>query len=377
MSWCLLWKALKMVDFAAERYTRDAWAFWDRFYKLHQSNFFKDRHYLGRECPDLLDGPKVILEVLCLLLYCDWADGNACEIEYFILLLNRGFLCSKQEAQLKAWQNSPARLANYGRPRTLFSHCNLHRCLSKLGNRRVLIYVEYSPQKDKAQNLLILPRLKLSKLALVAAHKVIHFRFWIWSGHSEVRLTSLSYHIIIHALWALHLLIRFLPIQVGCGVGNTAFPILARNEEAFVHACDFAPEAVRCLKQHCDYDPKRVNAFVCDFSKESLSKYIQPASVDVCTMIFVLSAIQPAEMIKVDLSNFPQSPTRESLKSPPAPQLSIVRSVESKAIMRDKAKLTQWKQHETNFLQVAQYAKVWCVVVSCLAIATAPITATP
>lgn len=88
-------------------------------------------------------------------------------------------------------------------------------------------------------------------------------------------------------------------LQVGCGVGNTVFPVLARNLEAFVHACDFAPEAISCLKGHPEYSTARVNAFVCDITKDSLADFVEPASVDICTMIFVLSAISPQLMIKV------------------------------------------------------------------------------
>jgi hypothetical protein len=33
--------------------------------------------------------------------------------------------------------------------------------------------------------------------------------------------------------------------QVGCGVGNTVFPLLEINPHITIHACDFSPRAVQ------------------------------------------------------------------------------------------------------------------------------------
>uniref|UniRef100_A0A804K387 Methyltransferase-like protein n=1 Tax=Musa acuminata subsp. malaccensis TaxID=214687 RepID=A0A804K387_MUSAM len=40
----------------------------------------------------------------------------------------------------------------------------------------------------------------------------------------------------------------------------------------------------------------RLNAFICDVTKDDLSKIIMPSSVDVVTMIFMLSAVSPMNM---------------------------------------------------------------------------------
>ena len=47
---------------------------------------------------------------------------------------------------------------------------------------------------------------------------------------------------------------------------------------------------------------------MCDISKESLAAHIQPGTVDVCTMIFVLSAIDPTAMVKVSTVWDPNHP---------------------------------------------------------------------
>ncbi|XP_057957815.1 uncharacterized protein LOC131150836 [Malania oleifera] len=85
-------------------------------------------------------------------------------------------------------------------------------------------------------------------------------------------------------------------LEVGCGAGNTIFPLVATYPDIFVHACDFSPRAVNLVKIHKSFMETRVRAFVCDLTIDDLSKDISPASVDVVTMIFVLSAVSPEKM---------------------------------------------------------------------------------
>lgn len=85
-------------------------------------------------------------------------------------------------------------------------------------------------------------------------------------------------------------------LEVGCGAGNTIFPLLSTYPDIFAHACDFSPRAVNLVKMHKEFSAARVNAFVCDPTDDDLTQHISPSSVDVVTMIFVLSAVSPEKM---------------------------------------------------------------------------------
>ncbi|KAG6505250.1 hypothetical protein ZIOFF_037604 [Zingiber officinale] len=73
-------------------------------------------------------------------------------------------------------------------------------------------------------------------------------------------------------------------LEVGCGVGNTLFPLLVSFPNVFVHACDFSPRAVALVKENGAFASDRLNTFVCDVTKDELSTTILPSSVDIVTM---------------------------------------------------------------------------------------------
>ncbi|XP_019085143.1 PREDICTED: uncharacterized methyltransferase C3H7.11-like isoform X2 [Camelina sativa] len=85
-------------------------------------------------------------------------------------------------------------------------------------------------------------------------------------------------------------------LEVGCGAGNTIFPLIATYPDIFVYACDFSPRAVELVKAHDEYTETRVCAFACDLTGDGLDNHISPSSVDIVTMIFVLSAVSPEKM---------------------------------------------------------------------------------
>jgi len=87
-------------------------------------------------------------------------------------------------------------------------------------------------------------------------------------------------------------------LEVGCGVGNTIFPLLENtpDKRLFVYGCDFAPTAIDIVKSHELYDTERCLGFVSDISQKELTLPIPENSLDIITMVFVLSAINPADM---------------------------------------------------------------------------------
>jgi len=103
---------------------------------------------------------------------------------------------------------------------------------------------------------------------------------------------------------------QFHILEVGCGVGNTVFPVLETNShpDTRVFACDFSQTAVDLVKQHPEYlkDNSRCSAFVCDITKSSDWSSNAPfpeGSLDAVTMLFVLSAIDPVAGADAALAN--------------------------------------------------------------------------
>ncbi|KIJ55472.1 hypothetical protein M422DRAFT_24047 [Sphaerobolus stellatus SS14] len=89
-------------------------------------------------------------------------------------------------------------------------------------------------------------------------------------------------------------------LEVGCGVGNAIFPLLAsnKNPELSIFATDYSPRAIQLVKSHTLYSfppAGRINAAVWDLSSPFLPEGVAPNSVDIVVMIFVLSALHPDE----------------------------------------------------------------------------------
>ncbi|XP_060205925.1 tRNA N(3)-methylcytidine methyltransferase trm141-like isoform X2 [Lycium barbarum] len=88
-------------------------------------------------------------------------------------------------------------------------------------------------------------------------------------------------------------------LEVGCGAGNTIFPLVTTFPKLYIHACDFSPKAITLVKSHENYSAKKMNVFVCDAAKDDLSDNVTPFTVDVVTLIFTLSAVSPSKMASV------------------------------------------------------------------------------
>ncbi|PON47087.1 Methyltransferase-like [Parasponia andersonii] len=89
---------------------------------------------------------------------------------------------------------------------------------------------------------------------------------------------------------------RKVVFEVGCGSGSTLFPLMAAFANLYVHACDLSPHAIALVKSNVNFMEDKVNAFVSDVTNEDLCDKIDPFSVDVVTLVFMLSAVSPRKM---------------------------------------------------------------------------------
>ncbi|PWZ01201.1 S-adenosyl-L-methionine-dependent methyltransferase [Testicularia cyperi] len=99
-------------------------------------------------------------------------------------------------------------------------------------------------------------------------------------------------------------------LEVGCGAGNTVFPLLEINQNPMleIHACDYSAEAVSVVRSNPSYScpsPKgaRCESNVWDLSSPTaLPPGLHPGSVDIIVLIFVFSALHPREWTQAVLN---------------------------------------------------------------------------
>ena len=96
-------------------------------------------------------------------------------------------------------------------------------------------------------------------------------------------------------------------LELGAGAGNTAFPVLAanKNPRLKLHACDFSAVAIDVIRTSPLYDTKHIQADVYDVAavaeqpigedNTSLPPGLTEGSVDIAILIFIFSALSPAQ----------------------------------------------------------------------------------
>lgn len=89
--------------------------------------------------------------------------------------------------------------------------------------------------------------------------------------------------------------------EIGCGAGNSVFPLLSVNEnpDLTIHAYDYSPHAVKLVQHNPLYlspTTGSVRASVWDVtSSDGLPPDVEPGSVDIVILVFVMSALHPDE----------------------------------------------------------------------------------
>ncbi|KAK2493930.1 hypothetical protein MC885_001754 [Smutsia gigantea] len=257
----------KQVD-----YELNAHKYWNDFYKIHENGFFKDRHWLFTEFPELapIQNENHLKDLL--------SENKSCEV----------LECS----ECRSPEDGPGLITE-----------EQHNCSSNsLGHKTQVPPVEESviqklshveicaddfPGSSATYRILEVtspycPGSKVSEAVTL----------YTWGG-SE-RLTKI--------VTCLMELTRSWPgiTSVGCGVGNTVFPILQTNNDPrlFVYCCDFSSMAIELVQTNSAYDPSRCFAFVHNLCDEDKSYPVPRDSIDIIILIFVLSAIVPDKMQK-------------------------------------------------------------------------------
>ena len=89
-------------------------------------------------------------------------------------------------------------------------------------------------------------------------------------------------------------------LEVGAGAGNTAFPVLAMNQnpELKLHACDYSKKAIDIIRNqpaYTDQPTPVLQADVWDVAGSSLLPHLRPGSVDIIALVFIFSALSSGQ----------------------------------------------------------------------------------
>jgi methyltransferase-like protein 6 len=99
-----------------------------------------------------------------------------------------------------------------------------------------------------------------------------------------------------------------LVLELGCGVGNSAFPLMRANLDLRVVAVDCSPTAIAFLKANQEFDARRCRAFCADLgnvegplTKEAVGseRFVEDESIDAVTGVFFFSALDADAFARV------------------------------------------------------------------------------
>ncbi|XP_050507065.1 tRNA N(3)-methylcytidine methyltransferase METTL6 [Diabrotica virgifera virgifera] len=87
---------------------------------------------------------------------------------------------------------------------------------------------------------------------------------------------------------------KLILFEIGCGVGNFIFPLIEEGLNFQILACDLSPRAVDIVKGHPSYNSNLIQkVFQCDITTDDVYEEVKENTVDITTLIFVLSAVHP------------------------------------------------------------------------------------
>ncbi|KAM7427466.1 Methyltransferase-like protein 2-A [Porites harrisoni] len=286
---------VKLGEDQQKLYEEKADCFWNEFYMQHQNRFFKDRHWLFTEFPEL-SGPNSLKP-----------QPEHEQTTTFLASRYEEALRSKtssddtplqQETNLQAVKNNEAssphsvnpqhlektNLQAIGHERDLTKETHLSDFLENLNvsNSSKNVAANSSTMGDGCKefdNTLCCASVKqnLSTTILKDNGTESERRYIeVYPGHKKKKQI----------------------LEVGCGVGNTVFPILEANNDPdlFVYCCDFSSNAINLVKEHPDFSTERCHAFVYDVTDSTFVFPFPDGSLDIVILIFVLSAVHPDKM---------------------------------------------------------------------------------
>ncbi|XP_030642372.1 tRNA N(3)-cytidine methyltransferase METTL8, mitochondrial [Chanos chanos] len=245
------------------KYDRDAHKYWDGFYGMHQNKFFKNRTWLFNEFPELFPPGCVWREA-------EQETGSAVASE-------TGSAVPSETGSAVPGETGSAVAGETGSavPSETGSAVPGETGGETQGKTREAVVQQCTVSVCEDSHCHTVPRPARSPghdhTVLRPARSPGHDR----AGPGEQAL--------------------FRILEVGCGAGNSVFPIIRsiKGSEAFLYCCDFSPRAVQLLKEHPEYDSSVCHAFVHDVCEESVCFPFPPLSLDVILLVFVLSAIHP------------------------------------------------------------------------------------
>ena len=90
-------------------------------------------------------------------------------------------------------------------------------------------------------------------------------------------------------------------LELGCGVGNSAFPLMRANLDMSVVCADCSPTAIHALRANPEFDPRRCEALCVDLGagERPLEGAVRDASVDAVTGVFFFSALDADAFARV------------------------------------------------------------------------------